>query len=151
MASNSREVRTLPGPIENYIARMRNIGAAGLKFTIAGESPVQNGLMFLLSHSISFSSWGETIKVYLIAQGNQTVVDVYSECALPTQIVDWGKNKENVAKVFGYLMQGGAQQSYYQPQQNCAQPQQNAVVCPNCGKRLDPSFVFCDNCGTRVK
>ena len=34
MASNSREVRTLPGPIENYIARMRNIGNAGLKFTL---------------------------------------------------------------------------------------------------------------------
>ena len=40
-------------------------------------------------------SWGEKIEIKLI--GNS--INITSKCALPTQIFDWGKNKQNIAQL----------------------------------------------------
>jgi hypothetical protein len=48
---------------------------------------------------VSWWSWGETFKVRVLSQK----VLVRSECALPTQRFDWGKNKENVTRFFDHL------------------------------------------------
>lgn len=42
-------------------------------------------------------SWGEQIRVTIYNDGT---LNVRSECALPTQCFDWGKNSRNVAKLF---------------------------------------------------
>lgn len=42
-------------------------------------------------------SWGEQIRVTIYNDGTLTV---RSECALPTQCFDWGKNSRNVQKLF---------------------------------------------------
>lgn len=42
-------------------------------------------------------SWGEQIRVTIYNDGTLTV---RSECALPTQCFDWGKNSRNAQKLF---------------------------------------------------
>lgn len=49
---------------------------------------------------INFKSWGENISVKINQDGN---VFIRSICAVPTTIVDWGKNKENVARFWAEL------------------------------------------------
>lgn len=157
MAANYREYRVFPGPIEYYIEKMRAVAAAGLKFTPSGEQPIPNGLLFILRHGVSFTSWGETIKLALVSQGNQTVVDIDSECALGTQIVDWGKNRENVNQLFNYLARPDPQlqQRFSQPRQSApgaVQPAgEGSVTCPNCGNVMSGSGAFCTACGMRLR
>jgi hypothetical protein len=43
----------------------------------------------------SFFSWGERIRVVVRGEGR---VLVRSECALPTQWIDWGRNEANVER-----------------------------------------------------
>ena len=157
MAANHREYRFFPGSIEYYIGKVRSIPASGLKFSLTAEQPIPNGLLFILKHSVSLSSWGETIKLALIAQGDQTVADIHSECALGTQIVDWGKNRENVNALFNYLAQGNPYlgQGYAPPQQSSAPAPQAAAVgsvtCPNCGSSVEGNGAFCTVCGMRLR
>jgi hypothetical protein len=47
------------------------------------------------STSVSFWSWGEKLTVEVEDDG--TVV-IRSQCSLPTQCFDWGKNKKNVQR-----------------------------------------------------
>lgn len=44
---------------------------------------------------ISLASWGETVIVQAQASGNLTYLNVQSKCF---QLIDWGKNQENVNK-----------------------------------------------------
>ena len=157
MAVNHREYRILPGLIEYYIDKTRNITASGLKYYISGEQPIPNGLLFILYHCASFTSWGENIKLALIWQGDQTVVDIDSECALATQVIDWGNNRKNVAALFNYLEQGipPFQQGAAQPPRNETGLRQadtgGRVICPNCGRTADSTETFCSACGTRLR
>ena len=146
MAAKAHEARLLSSDIQFLINILRGIQVSGLGFVYCGEIPVPNGIQARLSHSISFSSWGEDITITMTAQDNQTLVDILSKCSLPTQIVDYGKNKKNVNEIFNYLMQ-----SLSAYNQAVAQPQPNVSICPNCGKQLDSFGSFCSGCGTKVR
>lgn len=50
--------------------------------------------------SVNLSSWGEKVRVEISYDG---VVTVRSECAMPWQCIDWGKNGDNVRKFFHQL------------------------------------------------
>ena len=121
MAANARFYKVYPIEIAYFTNQIRNVAATGRGFTYAGEFPFNGGITINLKHGVSFSSWGENIRVTLTSQGGQTMVDIYSECVMPTQVVAWGKNQENVQFLFYYLEQGMAayqqQQQYYQQQQ----------------------------------
>ena len=159
MGAKYRDAQILPGPLDYYADRIRNIYAAGLQYGVTGEQPVRNGVAFTMTHGMTYKSWGENIRVSLTAQGNGTAAEVYSECAMPTQIFDMGKNKENVATIMGYLMSGAPQQQGYaqqpqHPQQQPRQPQQQAAggaFCPECGKAVQSGSVFCSGCGTKLR
>ena len=157
MGAKYSEIRTLPGPIEFYINKIRNIGFYDTKYNVLNEQPIVDGLLFLIEHGVSFSSWGENVKLALIYQGDYTIVDIYSECVLPTQIFDFGKNKENVTRLFNYLIQENLplQQIYSQPEQNESCPPQaeanKSIVCPNCRRVLNITDNFCWGCGTKLK
>lgn len=58
-----------------------------------------NGKIYAKS-KLSLWSWTEKIDVTVEDNGNVTMK---SECSLPTQIIDWGKNKRNVNKFFNTL------------------------------------------------
>ena len=47
------------------------------------------------STSVNIRSWGEKILISFLPDNS---ISVTSKCALPTQCLDWGKNKANVVK-----------------------------------------------------
>lgn len=68
------------------------------KFRIK-EVDETNGIIYAKTN-VSFWSWTEEIEVRVEDNGNVTMK---SQCYLPTQILDWGKNKSNVRKFFKKL------------------------------------------------
>ena len=53
------------------------------------------------SAPVSFFSWGEHIKISLEPSGEQTKVTIQS--SPKAQLFDWGKNEENVDRLFDTL------------------------------------------------
>jgi hypothetical protein len=49
----------------------------------------------LASTSVNMRSWGENVTIDFLPDNS---ISVTSKCALPTQCLDWGRNKANVAK-----------------------------------------------------
>lgn len=60
-----------------------------------------DGTQFRVSTGMSFGSWGENITVVRVAADRITV---RSECSMPTQVFDWGRNESNVKKFFATLV-----------------------------------------------
>ena len=74
------------------------------QITMADE---KTGLVFA-KKSASFISWGETIRVWMTPSLKGTFINILSECAMPTQIVDWGRNHDNImefVRAFYYFLQ----------------------------------------------
>jgi hypothetical protein len=146
MAANHVEARMIPASVNAVIQTVRSISYSKLGITYLNEYAIPNGVVANLSHNVSLSSWGENIRVTITAQGESSFVEIYSECSLPTQIVDWGKNGQNIVKIFNYIVQ-----NVYMYQQSAYQPQQNPNVCPVCGYGIDSTCTFCPSCGTKIK
>ncbi len=51
------------------------------------------------SATLNLASWGEKISVSI----EGTTVTIVSKCLLPTQCIDWGKNKKNVMLLLNTL------------------------------------------------
>ena len=104
MAANFVDSVNATAPIMTLVGRIRSIQG----YQIIRETPGgRGGVEFELIHSISFSSWGENILLHLgPINETQTRVDIKSECSLPTQMFDWGKNKKNVVTIMNYLLNG---------------------------------------------
>ncbi len=49
---------------------------------------------FELETKMSVRSWGERVFVRV----REGAVDVHSRCRMPTQVMDWGKNRHNVSR-----------------------------------------------------
>ncbi len=77
-------------------------------FSITEEVPDEKGgVVFKMTHDMSFNSWGENITVNIYPYNEQqTVVDILSKCSMPTQLFDMGQNKKNVKDILGYLLYG---------------------------------------------
>jgi len=58
-------------------------------------SPTPDG-KWIGTSEMSLTSWGERIAVQWVAEGQ---LHVRSECSVPTQCIDWGRNRENVEKL----------------------------------------------------
>ncbi len=54
--------------------------------------------------SVGWSSWGEKITAVVGFGPRGSVVTLTSTCSMPTQVVDFGKNKKNLAKVVEALV-----------------------------------------------
>lgn len=122
MAANARFYKVYPVEIAYFTNKIRSIAYAGRDYSYVSEQTFNGGIVINLKHGVSLSSWGENIRVCLTAQGDQTVVDIYSECVMPTQVIAWGKNQENVQFIFMYLEQGMPMQQYNPYQQPYQQP-----------------------------
>jgi len=124
--------------------------AIQMKFNFLSELPMYNGVQFNYNNGVTFTSWGEDISIVVsFVDPNTVSISVLSECSLPTQIIDWGKNRRNVDKIFQYI---GSNIARY------ATPFVNAPVsgsaqsgpckyCGNCGAPLNSCDRFCNNCG----
>lgn len=155
MAASSRSARLYPVQIMYFVEKLRNINNGGLNLQLKSENPNGTGVWFRIHHGATFTSWGEKITVTLTPQGEGTVVDIISECGMPTQIVDWGKNASNVNAIFRYLENGlpvGAPAPAQELRAPAPQsvPQIETKVCPNCGTRLKADARFCPRCGAQL-
>ena len=92
-----------PVELMYFVQKMRVIGQTGLKMQYKGEKPVQGGAEVKLTKDITMASWGEDITVTLIGFPNGTKVQIKSECIMPTQLIDWGENENNVRELFKYF------------------------------------------------
>lgn len=153
MAANHSETNVINVPINALIALLRDPGFANfVDITPKSENFVPTGVVFEFTHGVSFSSWGENITITLTYVNDSTTkVDIYSECRMPTQIIDWGKNKRVVTGIFEGIYAGVGRFVQGAPVQE-PQPQQpeNSKFCIKCGTKLDGDSVFCFNCGTKL-
>ena len=152
-----------------------------LKFRFISRAPIQNGMKFCFASDVNFSSWGENIDIDVFyVNDNASQVVIKSECSMPTQIIDWGKNKSNVNKIYNQLisvlasapvapqmpMQPVAPVAPVAPEQPVTPPApvapQPPVVpvappaptspkfCSKCGASLTAGSNFCQVCGNKV-
>lgn len=169
MARQAQEERILNLPIDVIVQKMRNVGSQS-NFALRSENPTPDGgVWFRVHHGASFTSWGEKVTVTLTPMGQQTRIHIHSECGMPTQLVDGGKNAKVVRYLFDYILrplpgqpmaaQPAPVQQVPQPTQQSAdqqapaqQPAQpNAApqprFCSQCGTPLVPNAHFCMRCG----
>ena len=52
---------------------------------------------------MSLMSWGENVEAWISHGPRGASVRLRSECAFPTQVIDWGKNRKNVDRIFEAL------------------------------------------------
>ena len=50
---------------------------------------------------ISWRSWGEKVAVDLLGVDGDVLVQIKSRSSLPTTLIDWGKNADNVRRFLG--------------------------------------------------
>jgi len=67
--------------------------AAGLSWVVGGNGFIQGKV------SAGMRSWGENVQATIGYGPRGAVVTLRSECALPTQVIDWGKNRQNVERI----------------------------------------------------
>lgn len=171
MAASYNNIYSINASVAELSEMLKDVRFWGLfNFQFHGESTVSNGAWFRFATSASLTSWGEKIDIYLSAAGDRlTNVNIKSECSAPTQIIDWGKNQENVNKIYMYI---ASHISDYQKSSTEApkavpeaapvneKPADNnsdeesadfskKVFCEHCGNKLASDARFCSSCGTR--
>lgn len=94
MAANYETNAIITARINQLVAALRDPAfCTQLRLDFLSENPYQNGVWYQFSHKVSFSSWGEDVTLSLTAIDDHTTrVAIRSECSMPTQIIDWGKN-----------------------------------------------------------
>ena len=153
MAAQAQERRQYAAPIAFFVDKVRLIGSAGLNLSITSENPTPEGVWFRILHGGSYKSYGEKITITLTPTPAGTDILIHSECGMPTQLFDGGKNKSNVAVIFRYLEAGMPQPAPLPVQQPApVQPVAPAVkYCTLCGKQNKAESVFCSSCGGRFR
>ena len=74
--------------------------AAGLSWVAGG-----NGFMRGKVSAAGMRSWGENVLATIGYGPRGAVVTLRSECLMPTQVIDWGKNRQNVERIVEVLRQ----------------------------------------------
>lgn len=145
-----------------------------LRIDLKSENPELGFVWFRFHHGTSFTSWGEKITITLTPIHElATGVRIHSECGMPTQIIDWGKNRQNVTAIYNcmekrvpyYLgftpadVATSAQCSQGQGPSGAVHNRQSAQIhaenranfCPYCGKGAAWDAVFCGYCGKKIR
>lgn len=55
------------------------------------------------AYTVSLLSWGEDVTASIGFGQRGSVVTLTSESSMPTQVVDWGRNRRNVERILGHL------------------------------------------------
>lgn len=131
-----------------------------LSLSVNSQFMEGNSLRIILKHGVTFTSWGEDINILLTPMGNNsTQIFIRSECAMPTQIIDWGKNKDNVNTIYSVIannlqsFQSSAASNHNNsaPQPTVQAPAKTqAKFCTACGTPVTPGSNFCSGCGKKL-
>lgn len=95
LTSSYEAEKTLPGNPANHLKRIDEaLHNAGFKKICLDKE----GSRFYAQTKFSIYSFSEYIEVAFLQNPGSTLLKFKSICALPTQIVAWGKNKKNYIK-----------------------------------------------------
>ena len=90
----------------DLVERLRRMNIKSYR-VIEERGDGRGGVIFRISHNMSLWSWGENISITMSPYNDmQTVVEVMSMCAMPTQVIDWGRNGRNLQDLMSYLLDG---------------------------------------------
>ncbi|MBQ3115584.1 MAG: zinc ribbon domain-containing protein [Clostridia bacterium] len=90
--------------------------ASQLNIELKSENVTETGVWYRFHHGVSFSSWGEKITITLTPTQEKGIkLDILSECGMPTQIFDMGKNKSNVNAIVKYINENVMKYSVIEP------------------------------------
>lgn len=167
MAAQHQEIYTMNASLQLLVDIIcKQEFATQHKISMKSENPTSTGVWFRFHHGMSFASYGEKITITLTPlAANSTQVTIHSECGMPTQLVDWGKNKQIVHNIFrsieAFVCNSHMQQINSQPTPTQATPAQAAptqpataqhtrAFCHMCGAPVKPNANFCTSCGTKL-
>ena len=120
-----------------------------LNLELKTENPTPSGVWYRFHHGVTFTSWGEKITVTLTPISDNSVnVEVFSECALATQVIDFGKNRRNADAIMRYIDNNIARYSHVS-EAVYNSPATGVKYCYKCGKQLSADSAFCTACGTK--
>ena len=149
MGAKAEESRVYNVTGDRMVAAIRRIPNAGLNISLTSENPTPTGIWFRFVHGMSFRSYGEKITVTLTPHGPTTDIHILSECGMPTQIIDYGKNRSNVTAIYQFI---DSDLGVVPPAQQPA-PQAAAApavkYCPQCGRQAAADANFCAACGNK--
>lgn len=170
MARKADGQKLYPVPISFFVEKCRAIETAGLELSFKSENPTETGVWYRFHHGMSMKSYGEKITVTLTPSAGGTDVHILSECGMPTQLMDMGKNKSNVEQLFQYFewgmpVSGGAVPPVIPavapqsapapapaptipPQQTPAPAPAPAPTAPQPAPAPE-AFIFCTQCGKK--
>ena len=165
MAASHQNTYVLNVGIERIINVIKSSRFSSyLNIEMKSENPAVDGVWYRFHHGGSFSSWGEKITITLNRISNvSTSMIIHSECGMPTQVIDWGKNQQNVCNIYEYIERELATNQYNAPSPSFVAPTASPSpatevsdapakrFCTNCGNKVSPDDVFCTNCGTKLK
>jgi hypothetical protein len=63
--------------------------------------------------AINLKTWSDTITFNIIAKNNATNIEIESKPPMPTAMIDWGKNLDNVEKIVAYLKKNAPLEDNY--------------------------------------
>lgn len=154
MAANHSQSVNFNATLMQIVEVLRNPAfCAELNLELKSENPSAPGVWFRFHHGMSFTSYGEKITVTLtpLAQ-NATRVEVHSECGMPTQVIDWGKNKQNVCNIIECMQRNVPQAPIAYAPTAPAQPTPapETKFCTMCGKQVIKTANFCNHCGAKL-
>ena len=160
MGAKAEDVRTYDRvPMSFFLGKCRAIESGGLNVALKSENSEKDGrVWFRIHHGMTMMSYGEKITITLLPYGSGTRVHVHSTCGLPTQVIDYGKNRQNVNNIFKYLEDGIASAAAAIQSQRTVAPQPQRTVAPQPQRTVAPQqpglqaqrdFIFCTECGAR--
>ena len=152
MGASANTTRVIQANMHQMVAMMRDPAFHNeVSLEFISETPQGLAMQYHFHHNMSLASRGEKVLITLMPLGADMVsVEVSSACALPTQLIDYGKNRKNVEGVHDYICRNlyryaYLQQTYQQP----AAASQGGKFCCSCGNRLEASARFCSACGAK--
>ena len=145
MAQFIKEKKKLNATLNQIEAMMQDVSfCKTLKFSFKEKSCSQEKRQFVFNHGVSFTSWGESIAITAVRIEDGVEVEVFSQALMPTQIIDFGKNKKNVKLVFDYITNNLAKYTDDLCNEILMKKQ-----CVSCGKDLKKDDNFCPICGSK--
>lgn len=140
-----------------------------LNIELKSENVTETNVWYRFHHGASFSSWGEKITITLTPDADGKIkLDIFSECALPTQIMDAGKNKKNVNAIVKVINESIANYPVISSlkeevketiavseepfkEQPTTAPIEEAVTDDAPKQSLTDRAIFCGKCGRRFE
>ena len=162
MAANHRDSYVVQATMGQLIALIRDPHfSTALNIEMKSENPSPPGVWYRFHHGVSFTSWGEKITITLMPLDPYNVrIDIHSECGMPTQIIDYGRNKRNVCNIFEYIVPNlarfaGAATPTVAPNTipltapNAFPLASPTKYCTGCGAQIGSTARFCTACGAQ--